>query len=144
MTQEHPELPTPPPDDQPATAPVLRQPRWSGKKTAVVAALAIGLSSAGAISASAAVASGTGGGMGGRMGGGGFGDARTFEGGLSGAGNQNGTTGNSVGSTGNSDSSGSGGNGSDSNSGRTRPSGLPSGAPNGAAAGGDAPGAPVG
>ena len=79
VTQEHPELPTPPPDAQHnATAPVLRQPRWSGKKTAVVAALAIGLSSAGAITASAAVASGTGGGTG-RMGGGGFGNARTFE-----------------------------------------------------------------
>ena len=33
---------------------VLRQPRWSGKKTAVVAALAIGMSSAGAIGAAAA------------------------------------------------------------------------------------------
>ncbi|MFC6704460.1 hypothetical protein [Flexivirga alba] len=80
MTQEHPQLPTPPPAGQHVaeTTPVLHQPRWSGKKTAVVAALAIGLSSAGAITASAAVASGTGGGTG-RMGGGGFGNARTFE-----------------------------------------------------------------
>lgn len=48
----------------PRTAPALRQPRWSGKKTAVAAALAIGLSSAGAITASAAVPSGTGAGHG--------------------------------------------------------------------------------
>lgn len=59
------------------TAPANRQPRWSGKKTAVVAALAIGLSSAGAITASAAVTSGTGGGDG-RMSGG-VRNARTFE-----------------------------------------------------------------
>lgn len=61
-----------------AAPPVSRQPRWSGKKTAVVAALAIGFSSAGAITASATVPSGSGGGAG-RMGGGGFRNARTFE-----------------------------------------------------------------
>lgn len=80
MTREHPELPTPPtpPQHEEAPAPVLQQPRWSGKKTAVVAALAIGLSSAGAITATAAVASGTGGGTG--QTGSGFGNARRFDG----------------------------------------------------------------
>ena len=74
--------PVPPPGlsstTSPATSPALRQPRWSGKKTAVVAALAIGLSSAGAITASAAVPSGSGAGNG--VGGpGGFGNARNFQ-----------------------------------------------------------------
>lgn len=64
--------------EQPNPSPTNPQPRWSGKKTAVVAALAIGLSSAGAITAAAAVASGTGGDS--RMGGGGFGNARNLEG----------------------------------------------------------------
>lgn len=44
----------PPPVESPDSPRVLRQPRWSGKKTAVVAALAVGLSSAGAIAAAAA------------------------------------------------------------------------------------------
>lgn len=62
----------------PTTSPALRQPRWSGKKTAVVAALAIGLSSAGAITASAAVPSGSTGrdSFGGR---GGFGNFQPFD-----------------------------------------------------------------
>jgi hypothetical protein len=42
------------------TAPALRQPQWSGKKTAVAAALAIGLSSMAAVGAAAAVPQGTG------------------------------------------------------------------------------------
>ncbi len=128
MTQEHHELPTPPPSTQPPTAPVLRQPRWSGKKTAVVAALAIGLSSAGAISASATVSSGTGGGIGGGMGGG-FGNARNFKGGFpGGTGSQNGTPGNSGGTTGNpGNTSAPNGNGPAGNSGGAPTGNAPAG-----------------
>lgn len=95
------------------TAPALRQPRWSGKKTAVAAALAIGISCAGAITASAAVPSGStgGGGFGGRTGGGGFGTFRNFEG-QPGSAQRNGAGTNPGGTNGNSSrnkSSGSGG-----------------------------------
>lgn len=81
MPQESSEVPTPPPGSPhpPATAPILRQARWSGKKTAVVAAMAIGLTSAGAITAAAAVPAGSSGD--GSPGGGGFGNVRRFEGG---------------------------------------------------------------
>ena len=72
----------------PRTPPVLRQPRWSGKKTAVVAALAIGLSSAGAIGAAAAAPSTDSGGAGfGQHARGGYGGP----GGQSRTGNQGGT-----------------------------------------------------
>lgn len=59
------------------TAPALKPPRWSGKKTAVVAALAITLTSGGAVAAATAVPEGTGanvgrGGMGGPGGPGGM------------------------------------------------------------------------
>ncbi|MBB2893318.1 hypothetical protein [Flexivirga oryzae] len=109
----------------PATSPALRQPRWSGKKTAVVAALAIGLSSAGAITASAAVPSGsTGGdGMGGR---GGFGNFRQF--------GDGGTGGNSNGSAGSDGNAPGGGV-----PGGTMPSGAPGageGAPGGSSGSG--------
>lgn len=56
---------------EPATvAPAVSPPRWSGRKTAVVAALAITLTSAGTVGAAAALPQGTGasahgGGMGG-------------------------------------------------------------------------------
>jgi hypothetical protein len=42
----------------PATGPALTRPTWSGKKTAVAAALAIGLSSVGTIGAAAALPEG--------------------------------------------------------------------------------------
>lgn len=42
------------------TAPAVRPPRWSGKKTAVAAALAITFASAGTLGAAAAMPSGTG------------------------------------------------------------------------------------
>ncbi len=45
----------------PTTAPAVSPPRWSGKKTAVAAALAIGFSSVGAVAAAATVQQGTGG-----------------------------------------------------------------------------------
>lgn len=51
------EVPIPPPA---ATSPALRPPRWSGKKTAIVAALAISVASAGTLGATAAVPQGTG------------------------------------------------------------------------------------
>lgn len=56
------------------TAPAVRQPQWSGRKTAVAAALAIGLSSMVAIGAAAAVPEGSGSssGDGGRLPGGQF------------------------------------------------------------------------
>jgi hypothetical protein len=58
----------------PTTAPAITPPRWSGKKTAVAAALAIGLSSVGAVAAAATLPQGTGGAVDGRGGpGGGFG-----------------------------------------------------------------------
>ncbi len=57
-----------------ATAPAITPPRWSGKKTAVAAALAIGLSSVGAVAAAATLPQGTGGAVDGHGGpGGGFG-----------------------------------------------------------------------
>lgn len=43
----------------PATAPALNPPTWTGRKTAVAAALAIGISSVGAAAAAAAVPPGT-------------------------------------------------------------------------------------
>src|SRR5580765_265379 len=46
--------------DGAATAPAVRAPTWSGKKTAIAAALAIGLSGVGAVSAAALVPAGTG------------------------------------------------------------------------------------
>ncbi|UIJ35754.1 hypothetical protein [Allobranchiibius sp. GilTou73] len=64
------------------TAPALRRPRWSGKKSAVVAALAIGLSSAGAIGAAAASPAGQSGGGG---------TARWAPGGFGGTGTRGGT-----------------------------------------------------
>ena len=42
------------------TAPALNPPAWSGRKTAIAAALAIGLSTAGALGAAAAVQPGSG------------------------------------------------------------------------------------
>ncbi|MBO1754014.1 hypothetical protein [Allobranchiibius sp. CTAmp26] len=68
--------------DTEGTSPALRRPRWSGKKTAVVAAVAIGLSSAGAIGAAAASPAG-------QSGGGGFG--QNAPGRFGGAGTQRGT-----------------------------------------------------
>ncbi len=41
-------------------APALNPPRWSGKKTAIAAALAVGMASAGTMAAAAAVPAGTG------------------------------------------------------------------------------------
>jgi hypothetical protein len=65
----------PPPEDgipaptpTPSTAPAITPPRWSGKKTAVAAALAIGLSSVGAVAAAAGLQQGTGGAVDGRGG----------------------------------------------------------------------------
>ncbi|WP_265442962.1 hypothetical protein [Flexivirga meconopsidis] len=52
-------LPPEPLTGTPAAQPPLQQARWSGKKTAVVAALAIGLASGSAITASAAVPAGS-------------------------------------------------------------------------------------
>ena len=43
----------------PHTAPALNPPTWSGRKTAVAAALAIGISSMGAVAAAAALPAGT-------------------------------------------------------------------------------------
>ncbi len=42
-----------------ATAPAVRPPRWSGKKTAVVAALAIGVATGGTMAAAAALPAGS-------------------------------------------------------------------------------------
>lgn len=64
----------------PKTAPAINPPRWRGRKTAVAAALAIGLSSVGAVAAAATVEQGgtgreggfPGGGQGGPGGGQGF------------------------------------------------------------------------
>lgn len=55
------ETPAPPLEGSPppATAPALAPPTWSGKKTAVAAALAIGFSSVGAIAAAAALPAGS-------------------------------------------------------------------------------------
>ena len=46
-------------DLQPTTAPALNPPTWSGRKTAIAAALAIGISSMGAVAAAAALPAGT-------------------------------------------------------------------------------------
>jgi hypothetical protein len=46
-------------EEPPATAPALKPPTWSGRKTAIAAALAIGISAAGAVGAAAAVPHGT-------------------------------------------------------------------------------------
>jgi hypothetical protein len=46
--------------DAGGTAPALNPPTWSGRKTAIAAALAIGLSTAGALGAAAAVQPGSG------------------------------------------------------------------------------------
>jgi hypothetical protein len=43
----------------PATAPALNPPTWTGRKTAIAAALAIGISSMGAVAAAAALPAGT-------------------------------------------------------------------------------------
>lgn len=43
-----------------STAPAVNAPTWSGRKTAVAAALAIGLTSAGAVAAAAALPAGSG------------------------------------------------------------------------------------
>jgi len=43
----------------PDTAPALKPPTWTGRKTAIAAALAIGISSMGAVAAAAAVPPGT-------------------------------------------------------------------------------------
>ena len=70
MTEQHPtdptrEVPTTSPEmpaisAQPSpTAPAANPPRWRGRKTAIAAALAIGLSSGGAVAAAAAVDQGT-------------------------------------------------------------------------------------
>lgn len=64
-----------PTGDEPSvaiTSPAMRPPRWSGKKTAIVAALAISVATAGTVGAAAAVPTGTGAESGmrqGRMGG---------------------------------------------------------------------------
>ncbi len=51
-------MPRPEPE-VPSTAPALTPPPWSGRKTAIAAALAIGISSAGAIGAAAALPAGS-------------------------------------------------------------------------------------
>lgn len=50
----------PPGSRGPATAPALTPPRWSGRKTAVAAALAVSFASAGTLAAAAAMPAGTG------------------------------------------------------------------------------------
>ena len=97
--------PAMPGDARHGTSPALRRPRWSGKKTAVVAALAIGLSSAGAIGAAAASPAGQSGSGTGRQSPGGFGWARNRGGtgtqlGPGGAGAPGGSTGGQGGTTG--------------------------------------------
>lgn len=47
-----------PPADTPGSAPAVNPPTWSGRKTAIAAALAIGISSMGAIAAAAALPTG--------------------------------------------------------------------------------------
>lgn len=56
MSTPHPDTP---PVTATTTAPAVRPPRWSGKKTAVVAALAIGLGAGGSAVAVAAVPAGS-------------------------------------------------------------------------------------
>ena len=65
VTEQH---PTPSAPQTPATAPALNPPRWRGRKTAVAAALAIGLGSAGAVAAAATVEQGSAGREGGASG----------------------------------------------------------------------------
>ena len=74
-----------PPTEPAEPARPVEPPRWAGKKTAIVAALAIGFSSAGAIAAAAALPqSDTAGRFGGRQGGppGGFGQGGPGQGGF--------------------------------------------------------------
>jgi hypothetical protein len=47
------------PTTAPTTAPALNPPTWTGRKTAIAAALAIGISSMGAVAAAAALPAGT-------------------------------------------------------------------------------------
>ncbi|MFF5325220.1 hypothetical protein ACFY2Y_16035 [Janibacter hoylei] len=71
MTQQYPTHPDPEATAPlPKTAPAINPPRWRGRKTAVAAALAIGLSSAGAVAAAATVEQGSTGREGGGPGGG--------------------------------------------------------------------------
>ena len=69
MSEERPQYPSQsglePTEPMPKTAPAVNPPRWRGRKTAVAAALAIGLSSAGALAAAATVEQGSTGGEGG-------------------------------------------------------------------------------
>lgn len=64
------------------TAPALNPPVWSGRKTAIAAALAIGLSTAGALGAAAAVQPGSGSSDRGQLQPGGFGPGRGRPGGV--------------------------------------------------------------
>ena len=66
------------------TAPALNPPAWSGRKTAIAAALAIGLSTAGALGAAAAVQPGSGAADQGRFQPGGFGRGQRGPGGFGG------------------------------------------------------------
>ena len=94
-------------------APALRPPRWSGKKTAVVAALAITFASAGTVGAAAAMPAGTGAERGGM----GHGHLGTPPGGMPGTGTPGGMgpgTGRSSGSQGASGASGASGGSSGS------------------------------
>jgi hypothetical protein len=77
-----------PGDPAPHTAPALNPPTWSGRKTAIAAALAIGISSMGAVAAAAALPAGTT--QGGLSQQGGFGPGGPQRGGFPGGGNQQG------------------------------------------------------
>ena len=77
-------------DPVPHTAPALNPPTWSGRKTAVAAALAIGFSSMGAVAAAAALPAGTTQG-GGQVQRGGLGPGGGPRGGFPGQGTQQGT-----------------------------------------------------
>ena len=72
------------------TAPALNPPTWSGRKTAIAAALAIGFSSMGAVAAAAALPAGTTQG-GGQVQQGGFGPGGRQQGGFTPQGTQQGT-----------------------------------------------------
>ena len=74
----------------PTTAPALNPPTWSGRKTAIAAALAIGISSVGAVAAAAALPPGTTQG-GGQLPQGGFGPGGRQQGGFNQPGTQQGT-----------------------------------------------------
>ena len=73
----------------PETAPALNPPTWSGRKTAIAAALAIGFSSMGAVAAAATLPAGTTQG-GGQLQQGGFGPGGRQQGGFSQQGSQQG------------------------------------------------------